>query len=215
MRVLIGTPIHQVKDYCMERWLENVSKLQLEYPADLLLADNSPGLDYVEKVKGYCEKYGIKNYKIEHLEIYQGQESDKGADEQIHERVTRCREIIRQEILSYDYDAWFSWECDQIIPTNALCKLVQLMKAGDFIMVDHNCWANDIPNLVNFDFGVTLIKREVLQKYSFIPKFGTDLNAPLGWYEAESWFRKRLLKDRCNYLEVEGLIEPIYHLNSQ
>ena len=49
MKILIGTPIHECKDYCMERWLKNVSKM--EYPADLLLVDNSPGLTYVEQVK--------------------------------------------------------------------------------------------------------------------------------------------------------------------
>lgn len=211
MKILIGTPIHISKDYSAKRWLKNVSKLK--YPADLLLVDNSPGLEYVEKLKGYCKKYGIKNYKIEHLEIPQGQESDKGVDEQIHERITRCREVIRQEILSSDYEAWFCWESDQIIPTNALDKLVQLMEAGDFIIVDHNCWVNNIPNFVNFDFGVTLIKRKCLEKYSFLPQFGSDPDMPDSWYEAERWFRRRLLKDRCTYLEVEGLIEPIYHLD--
>ncbi len=214
MKILIGTPIHQVKDYCMERWLENVAKLQLEYPADLLLVDNSPGLDYVEKIKGYCKKYGLTKYKMKHLEITQGKGLGTNFDEEIHERVARSREIIRQEVLSKNYDAWFSWECDQIIPTNALDKLVQLMEAGDFVMVDHNCWASDVPNQVNFDFGVSLFKRKCLEKYSFIPAFGTDPDAPNSWYYAEHWFRQRLLKDRCNYLEVEGVIEPIFHLNS-
>jgi len=55
MKILIGAPIHECKDYCMERWLKNVSKM--EYPADLLLVDNSPGLTYVEQVKDYCKKY--------------------------------------------------------------------------------------------------------------------------------------------------------------
>lgn len=211
MKVLIGTPIHICKDYAMERWLQNVSRL--EYPADLLMVDNSPCLDYVEKVKSYCAKYEIKNYKIEHLEISQGQKIDKGIDEQIHERVARSRETIRQKLLSSDYETWFSWECDQIIPTNALDKLVQLMEAGDFMIVNHNCWVNNISDQVNFDFGVTLIKRACLEKYSFIPKFGTDPDMSPSWYEAESWFRKRLLKDRCNYTEVVGVIEPIYHLS--
>src|SRR3989344_1033770 len=101
MKVLIGTPINEVKDYAMERWLENVAKLQKVYPADLLMVDNSPGLEYVAKVKEYCAKYGIINYKIEHLEIGQWQPSA--------EKIGRSREIIRQEFLSRDYEAWFSW----------------------------------------------------------------------------------------------------------
>src|SRR3989344_9317605 len=110
MKILIGTPIHISKDYCMEKWLENVSKL--EYPADFMMVDNSPvldpvrsktsakggssadqafqavrtsnGIDYVEKVKKYCAKYGITNYKIEHLELPPEQE--------VHERVAGSRE---------------------------------------------------------------------------------------------------------------------------
>src|SRR3990172_13367128 len=101
-KALIGTPIHECKDYSIQRWLQNVAKLQAKSPADLLLVDNSPGFDYVEKVKGYCKKYKIKNYKIKHLEINQNQP--------VPERIGRSREIVRQEILANDYGAWFSWE---------------------------------------------------------------------------------------------------------
>lgn len=209
MKILIGTPIHISKDYCMEKWLENVSKL--EYPADLLMVDNSLGLQYAEKVKGYCAKYGLTNYKIIHLEI---PERGKGIHEEIHERICRSREIIRQYFLSGDYDAWFCWECDQIIPTNALDELVKLMRSGDFWVIVHNCWAeNDID--FNFDFGVALIKRNILEKYEFLPKFGTDPDVPDSWYNAEYWFKERLKKDGCRYAEVCGLISPIYHLHNR
>lgn len=210
VKVLIGTPVHVSKDYSMERWLANVSRL--EYPADLLIVDNSPGLSYVKKIKGYCKKYGIKNYKIEHLDLPPLYGSAKDADEQIHERIVRSEEIIRKEFLSSDYDAWFFWESDVIIPANALGKLIQLMKAGDFMVVVHNCWVNNIPNQVNLHFGVTLFKRECLEKYSFLPAFGTDPDMSPSWYEAENWFRNRLHKDECNYIEAVGLIEPVYHL---
>ena len=30
MKILIGTPIHESKDYAMERWLENVAVLASE-----------------------------------------------------------------------------------------------------------------------------------------------------------------------------------------
>ena len=232
MKVLIGTPIHVSKDYSMGRWLQNVSQLRAEYPTDLLLVDNSPGLDYVEKVKGYCKKLGlnpignlsrattavssetsgVKNYTIKHLEIPQERQVDKGIDEQIHKRIVRSEEIIRHKFLSADYDAWFFWESDILLPVNALSKLVGLMQAGNFMVITHNCWVNNIPNQVNFHFGITLFKKECLKKYSFIPTFGTDPNMSDSWYNAESWFRRRLDKDGCNYLELQGVIEPIYHL---
>ncbi|MBI4033191.1 MAG: hypothetical protein HY377_01625 [Candidatus Blackburnbacteria bacterium] len=212
MRILIGTPIHESKDYSMEKWLKNVSKVRAKYPADLLLVDNSPGLDYVKKVKGYCKKYGISNYQIEHLEIPQEKRSGKNDGEQSHERIARSREIIRHEFLAKDYDAYFFWENDVLIPTNALGKLVDLMQAGDFMVVDHNCWISNAPNQVNFDYGIVLFNRECLEKYSFLPEVGTDPKMLDYWYEAEWRFRKRLLKDGCNVTEVEGLIEPVYHL---
>lgn len=226
MKVLIGTPIHESKDYSVERWLENVSKM--EYPADLLLVDNSPGLSYVEKLKVYCDKYGLrpvrnfeqgpiskkpKNYRIEHIEFPPLHGVEKELDEQIHERITSSEELIRSEFLSSDYDAYFFWESDIIIPLDAIHKLVSLMQAGDFMVVDHNCWIRNIPNKVNFDFGITLFKRECLEKYSFLPESGNDPNIPPSWYDAENNFRKRLHKDGHNYAEVMGLLEPVHHLN--
>lgn len=201
MRVLIGTPIHQIKDYAMERWLENMSKL--EYPTDLFMVDNSPGLDYVEKVKGYCAKYGITNYKIGHLEINQ----EQGADE----RIGRSREIIRQEILSHDYDAWFSWECDQIIPADALDKLIAILKEGNFMLVAHGSPGRVVESEAIAAFGITLIKREPLEKYGFLLEYP---NMPNVWHAGEAWFKKQILKGGGNYIEVYGVIKPIYHLAS-
>lgn len=201
MKILIGTPVHISKDYSMKRWLENVAKLQLEYPADLFLVDNSPGTDYVEKVKEYCAKYGIKNYKIEHLEINQSLHPEV--------RIERSEEIIRQEILIHDYDAWFSWECDQIIPTDALDKLIKLMKAGNFMMVVHNSWDRQAPAAFNTDMGITLIKKDVLKKHGFLPKPGSER-----WRGPEAWFKERVLRSGGNYIDVYGIIKPIYHLKN-
>lgn len=211
MKILIGTPIHQAKDYCMERWLQNVFSLRKVYPCDFLMVDNSPGLDYVEKVKGSCTKFGIKNYQIEHLEIAQGEEVFKNVDEQIHERVAHSQEIIRQFVLSRDYDAWFSWECDQIIPLNALDKLIEIMKMGNFMMVNHNCWDKNVPDGLCFDWGVTLVSREYLKKYGFLLEFGTDPE-PDSWYNAQAWYRKRLKRDGSPFIDVSGVISPILHL---
>jgi len=189
----------------MERWLQNVSKL--EYPADFFMVDNSPGLNYVEKVKWYCAKYGITNYKIEHLEL--SQEQGK------FERVARSREIIRREFLSKDYDAWFAWDCDQIIPLDALGKLVQLMEEGNYMMVNPNKWNREVPDDPNIDFGCALIKRECLEKYGFILEFGTDPDMPNSWEPGEAWFRKRVLRGGGNYINVYGIINPIYHLDNK
>ena len=204
MKVLIGTPIHEVKDYSMERWLENVSKL--EHPADLLLVDNSPGLDYVKKVKGYCVKYGIKKYEIKHLEL--------PPEQQVFERVARSREVIRQYVLISDYDAWFSWESDQLIPNNSLDVLIKIMESENFQIASHDTWTREDPDLpLDELFGTTLIKREALKKHGFILEFGTDPEMPDTWELSEKWFRKRVLRDGGSSIEAEGVLKPTYHLS--
>lgn len=198
MKVLIGTPIHRVKDYAMEKWLENVSRL--EYPADLLLMDNSPDTQYVKQVKKYCAKYGIKNYKIKHIKVDHGLSPSAGTDV--------SQEIIRQYVLTHDYDAWFSWECDQIIPPDALDKLIKLTKGG-VMVVAHNSWDRKIPGNPNFDMGCTLIiKKGCLDKYAFLLKD----NSGKWLLEQTDDFYTRVVKGGGNYVEVRGLIGPILHL---
>lgn len=200
MKILIGTPIHQVKDYSMERWLENVAKLLRETPADLLLVDNSPGLSYIEKIKGYLKKYGIKNYKIEHLVINQ--------EQPIAERIGKSREIIRQEFLKGDYEAWFSWENDQIIPTDTLDILVKLMRAGNYTMIQPNAWSREVPTEPEANFGVCLVSRDALGKHTFMLIPPDDC-----WAGGEARFKRDVLKNGGSYIEVYGIISPIYHLN--
>lgn len=201
-KILIGTPIHQSKDYAMERWLQNVAKLQQEYPADLLLVDNSPNLEYVEKVAGYCRKYAIQNYKIDHLDIGDLQTRD--------EKIARSREIIRQEILNQGYDAWFSWESDQIIPSNTLTRLVKIMEAGNYMMVHPNSWSRMDTTEPDADFGICLINYQPLEKYTFLLDTPELRNS---WAAGEAWFKRQVIAGGGSYIEVYGLIKPITHLN--
>lgn len=211
MKVLIGTPIHISKDYCIERWLKNVAELRKVHKTDFIMVDNSPDLSYVEKVKGYCKKIGMGGYTIKHPNIPQGKSVNKNTDEQIHERVANCQEIIRQFVLSKDYDVWFSWECDQIIPTDGLDKLLKIMASGKYIMVNHNIWDKNVPGAFCFDWGLTLVKREYLQKYGFLLEYGTDPE-PDTWYNAEAWYRKRLKRDNAPFIDMVGVIDPVLHL---
>lgn len=198
MKILIGTPVHQIKDYCMERWLENVAALQKITSADVLLVDNSFGLNYVETIGGYCEKYGIKNYKIIHLNLQQSMDVyDKCR------RIDICHERISREILAGGYDAWFSWECDQIIPATALSELVNMMRAGNFMMVIHNSWTRQWGDIPNFDMGCTILARRALERQSFIKDNDED-----------ECFKERLLVTGGNYVQIMGLIRPVYHLDT-
>lgn len=206
MKVLIATPIHSSKEYSITRWLESVAKLQGQYPADVLIVDNSLGTQYAAKIKDYAEKYGITNYRVKHLELPPNQER--------FERMARSREIIRQEFLSGNYDAWFSWESDILIPPNALDKLVSLMQEGNFMVVDHNCWMRGFPGAYCTDFGIALIAKKALEKYSFLLQFGTDPEMPDTYEPSEVWFKKRILRDGGSCTEVQNIIDPIVHLDA-
>jgi hypothetical protein len=198
MRVLIGTPIHQVKDYCMERWLQSVADLLKVSDADFLIVDNSSGLSYVEKVKEYLKKYGIEKYQIKHINFKQGMSLlDKC------ERIEATQKFIRQYVLTHNYDAWFSWECDQIIPKNGLNELIKVMEAGNFMVVAHNSWTRGSSVLYNMDMGVTLINRESLEKHHW--QGGGE----------ETLFKERVYKGGGSYANVYGLLKPVYHLDDK
>ena len=202
MRILIGTPIHICKDYAMERWLKSVS--ELVHPHDLMMVDNSPDASYLEKVRGYCKKFGITDYKLARIGVDQGLCVDG--------KISYAREIIRQEILTKGYDAWCTLECDVIAPPNALDELVRLI--GDFVEVNHSYPCRQDPDRVDYAFGLSLVKREALEKYGFIGQYGhCDPEAPDCWHGGESWFMRRVLMGGDKYINVFGIIGPVFHLS--
>ncbi len=201
MKVLIGTPIHEIKHYSIERWLKNVAELVAQTPAKLFLVDNSPDLSYMEKVKKLCSKYGISDYEIVHIDVWQLNG--------MYERIGRSREVIRQYLLDNGYDAWFSWESDQIIPPNTLQILSKIMGSGKYSMVHPNAWSRENPNTPEANFGVCLISRNSLEKFGFL----VDLNIR-SWYAGEAWFKKRVIADGGSYIEIYGIIKPIIHLSN-
>lgn len=203
MKILIGTPVHESKDYSMERWISSVSKL--DYPFDLLMVDNSENPRYIDRLHKYCEKYGVTNYRVIHIDIDQ--------DAVLDERLAKSREIIRKEVLAKNYDAWFSLECDVIAPPDALTKLVGLI--DNYWMAGHIYPARGVPDGTNAELGIALIKRGVLEKYSFINSYGlVDPEMPNCWYGGDIWFIRQIdLSHGGKRINVSGIIKPIYHLN--
>ncbi len=197
---------HAPKDYAMESWIQNVAQVQLEYLYDFLIVDNSPSPDYAKQLNNYCQKYKVKNYIIRYISLPPEQEK--------FERIARSREVIREYLLAHNYDAWFSWESDILIPVNALEKLINIVNSGDYLFVAHNNWTRQISDMPNFDWGLALVRREALEKYSFILNFGTDPEMPETYEPSEAWFRKRVLRDGGKFIEVDGVF-AVKHLNNE
>lgn len=201
-RVLLGTPIHESKDYSIARWLGSISKF--DYPFDLLMVDNSPNSNYVNQVHTYCRQYNLANYQLVHIE--------SSSDSIIDERLSISREIIRQEVLQKSYDTWCSVECDIIAPPDALSKLVNLIE--DNWMITHVYPTRGNPSTINAELGLALIKRQALQ-HSFINGYGhINPASPKSWYSNDVWFLRSIdWSQEGKRLTVSGLIKPIYHLD--
>jgi hypothetical protein len=83
------------------------------------------------------------------------------------------------------------------------------MKSGDFMIVIFNSLMRTCSAVHNFDMGCTLINRKCLEKHGFLPERKLDY-----WRQGdEEWFKRRVLKGGGNYIEVSGVVGPIYHLN--
>lgn len=202
MRVLIGTPVHESKDYSMDRWLSSIS--QLDYPFDLLLVDNSYNPEYIDKLHAYCQKHGVTNYQLVHINV--------DPDAVLDERLAKSRELIRIEVLNKGYDAWFSLECDVIAPPNALTKLVNLI--DDYWMVSHTYPSRNNPMDFNVELGIALISRTALEAYSFVNAYGfVNPLQPDCWYGSDVWFIRQIgLNNQGKHINVGGIVKPIYHL---
>ena len=77
-----------------------------------------------------------------------------------------------------------------------------------------NCWARYDNSMLMTDMGCTLIKRECLEKAWFLP----DPNGEISLNESNRFkdtFKARVLKSGNSFIELFGVIGPIYHLDNK
>jgi hypothetical protein len=201
-KVLIGTPIHQMKDYSMKRWLQSVRCLDWDN-IHLLMVDNSPDPSYVDKIKGYCKEVGLTDYEIIHINppIEEGEE-----------RIAYAREEIRKYLIKGDWDYWLSWECDVLVPPDALKQLMPF--ADKFATISHNYPARENPNDIMEGFGFTLIKRRMVEMFGFIMELGLcDPLMPNCYHGGESWFFRRCIRAGFAHLTIDNLFRTEHLAN--
>ena len=104
MKVLIGCPTSFHKEYCLNEYSEAVKELK----HDVLLIDNSPNDEYLEKIK----KLGLNVIKGKYFE---------GA----LDRIISSRNLLRKYVLENDYDYFFSLEQDVIPPLDIIERLLK------------------------------------------------------------------------------------------
>lgn len=206
MKILIGTPMHSVKDYALLRWLKSVS--ELAYPVEeLFLVDNSPANEkYDQKLKDLVPQIvqNIPKITIIHIDI-------PLTDPE--ERVAMAREEIRKKVLSEGFDWWFSWEADVIAPPDVLTKLLKY--GNEFKEINHASPSRQDPDYtMPNSFGLTLVHRDLLEKYPFAYQWGRiDPLMPNCYHGADSWFNRRVIRGGDGIIDLSGVIGPIDHLN--
>ena len=109
-KVLIGSPVSDRHAYCIERYLACLD--EIDYPADVLLVDNSKNMDFFNELS----KIKLKTKKFQVIRTANDIESAKM-------RLVECRNILREEVIK-GYDWFLNLEQDVIPPADVLKKLL-------------------------------------------------------------------------------------------
>lgn len=104
-KVLVACPVHEVKAYCIDSWLNHLKQLSYKN-FDIFLSDNSPTPAFSEglKAKGYNCKWN----------------NPKGKN--IFMAMLDSHEDCRKHAIDKGYDYLFHLECDVFVPTTAIIQ---------------------------------------------------------------------------------------------
>lgn len=121
-RVLVACPTYAGKEYCLDQWVDAFHAL--DWPEDdkfPLLVDNTRGSD------GYAKLILSKDVRVIHID----------PSLTFEETFRRCWQYIHQEAVIEGFDWVFSVEQDNIVPPDALKKLMHIAEAGNMEVVTH------------------------------------------------------------------------------
>jgi SAM-dependent methyltransferase len=186
-RILVACPTADVKEYSMQRWIDNVA--QLTYPnIEVLMVDNSPSEDFIKR---WQDKVPMQRIDV------------TGIEERSITRINRSMEHIRQYFLKGDYTHWMDIESDVIPEPQVIEKLLKLK-------VD---WASHAypargttDGSVQQGIGCSLLSRRLIENFDW--KDAEDHTTPDGWL----WDRVRPRVFEFPTHEMYGVIK-VEHLD--
>lgn len=114
MKILIGCPTSSRYDYCIDEWVQRVKKIinhSKNHQIDYLLVDNSKDDDFYKKLKE-------KGINIIHTKRF----------DNIRETIVNSRNILRDKVISDNYDYFFSLEQDVMPEETIIEKLLKSKK---------------------------------------------------------------------------------------
>jgi hypothetical protein len=194
MKILLATTTFDGKKYCLDKWIDAVRKI--DYPdIDILMVDNSDGLEYTEYLKS-------KEINAIHLEV-------KGGDET---KINQTNKFISEYFLKGDWDRWFNLESDVLVPPEIIKTMLLFDKNTDWIGVSYRrrnlsrFWFKDHVMYKYFasEWGCSMFSRKIIQETDFlhIP----DDTAVDYWFANEDMLNKGFTKVLLyNFLDIEHL----------
>jgi len=147
-RFLIGCPVMDTYEECMERWLTAVKSFNWGHN-HIVLADT--GED-----PGFAQRW-IDVVDVYHLGL--GRETP-------FRRIALGMEFLRQHALTYEFDYFLCVEIDNIPPPNTNFVMHMLAAGGDFDYVAHTYPVKNSLGCM-LGFGCTIFKRRFLEKIKF------------------------------------------------
>ena len=173
VKILVGCPTSDRKKYCLKEYIESVKSLS--FPSyDILIVDNSETDEYYKEIKKELPCVKSRFY------------------ESARKSIVESRNIIREKILTGDYDYFLSLEQDVIPPKDIIKKLLKtgkkVISGLYFYIVDSElvpmAWQrydekngvrlkledveeNKLIEVITAGLGCCLIHRSVLEKVKF------------------------------------------------
>ncbi len=105
-KILVGCPTSQHKEYCLDQYVSGLRQLKYDN-FDVLLVDNSRNEEYAQRIR---EK-GVECRKVPYS---QG----------VMKRLADSRNVLRERVLTENYDYFFSLEQDVIPPPVIIGRLL-------------------------------------------------------------------------------------------
>lgn len=160
-KILVACPNHVVKEYAIQRWIDNVKSFT--WPNyEIFMVDNSPG---GELKKRYGDQISIEVYQPSnplHFNL----------------RITESMAVIQKKFLAGDYDRWFNVESDVLPPKDAIEIMLRYGQDFDWISHAYPLRNNYDENDVQQGIGCSILSRKMMETFSFST---AGDNAPDGW----------------------------------
>jgi hypothetical protein len=198
-KIFIGTPVRDIKEYAIDRFLASTEGLIADYI--LCLVDNSDTEDFFTSL--VYKTSHRPDIEIFHLSGMAGKSDD--------ERLVVSRELLRSRFLQSGLDLFLSWECDVILPEDAFVSIYPLMDYIDVVCHEYPDRTNQKEWMIAM--GFSCYKRRVLEKIDFTGYGNCNPKRPDCVYSPDSYFTTKVLEAGFYQADVRRLVKGIQHLN--